>query len=152
LSSEYAGDQDRSVVAYHKLPNGKIIDAVVLDTTGEIVVAAEMECENNDVTGEGSSPRSTYAKLAPLDLEEAIWVFETGGHWEAATADLATASQGANDDFDFREQGYSRSSLSGDPVLDYSGMTKAMTLSTLSKLVPYPTGLYDRDPTRFLSQ
>ncbi|MFC6722068.1 hypothetical protein ACFQHN_31895 [Natrialbaceae archaeon GCM10025896] len=151
LSDEYADDPDRSVTAYHKLPNGKVIDAVVLDGTGEVVVAAEMECENNDVTGEGSSPRSTYSKLAALDLEEAIWVFETGGHWEAATADLATASTGANDEFDFREKGYSRSYLSSNPKLEFSGMTKAMTLSTLSKLAPYPPGLYGRDPTRFLS-
>lgn len=149
LKERYADQPERNVNVYYELPNGKVVDVVVLDADREVVVAAEMECDNNDQSGEGSSPRSTYSKLAPLDLEEAVWVFETGDHWASATADLAAAHENPSSEIEFRESGYGRSYLSKDPSLEYPGMTEALTLSTLTEVSPYPRGLYDRDPTRF---
>jgi len=149
LEAEYGTGDGRTVNHYHKLQSGEIVDAVVLDEAGDIVVAAEMECHNNDVGGASSSARSTYEKLMALDSEEAIWVFETSEHWEVATDTLAEAHQDPMSDVEFRADGYSRSYISKEPALTYPGMTEAMTLSTLVTEVGYPYGLYDRDLSRF---
>jgi hypothetical protein len=149
LEAEYAQDPDRTVSYYYELESGEIVDAVVRDVSGAVVVAAEMECHNNDVGGASSSCRSTYEKLMSLDVEEAIWVFQTSEHWEAVTAELATAHQDPMSPIEFRADGYSRSYISKDPALTYSGITEALTLAGLVKQVEYPVGLYSRDLSRF---
>jgi len=151
LERDYGTPDGRTVTHYYELSSGEVVDAVVLDDAHNIVVAAEMECHNNDVGGADSSARSTYEKLMALDVEDAIWVFETSEHWEQATDTLAEAHRDPMSDIEFRADGYSRSYISKDPALAYPGMTEAMTLSTLVSDVVYPPGLYDRDLSRFTS-
>jgi len=148
LEQEYAQSRDRIVKHYHKLPSNEVIDAVVVEQ-GEVVVAAEMECHNNDVGGADSSCRSTYRKLQNLDVEEALWVFETGDHWVAVNNALATAHSDPDSPIEFRDSGYGRSTISKGFARSYPGMTEALTLSTLVRSVEYPLSLYQHDLRQF---
>jgi hypothetical protein len=148
LESTHGQSPDRTVQHYHQLPTGEVIDAVVLEDD-TIVVAAEMECHNNDVSGAESSCRSTYRKLMDCESTESIWVFETGDHWSVVTEELAAAHRDPQSPIEFRDSGYSRSYISKDPSLKYPGLTEALTLAGLLKTVDYPSALYQRDHTRF---
>jgi hypothetical protein len=148
LAATYGQPANRTVQHYYRLPSGEVIDAVVLEED-TLVVAAEMECHNNDVGGADSSCRSTYQKLMNCDSTEAIWVFETGEHWSVATEELATAHRDPQSPIEFRDSGYSRSYISKDPTLEYPGMSAALTLASLLKTVDYPPSLYQRDHSQF---
>lgn len=132
LEHAFVDDPDspvESTATYHDLPEGNgRLDAVGLDTDGEIVATLEAERSNHDIR---RAVPSDFDKMAACDPDHAIWLVKNRG----GATDVLEA---LNDPLEGRpriDKTYSQNTPPSDYKYDAPGLTEMQTFQALRTIV-----------------